>query len=436
VAPFRGIDVGTTLTLAPAIRDGVASGSFAFRNSGDAPAYGVAYRARLGDPRRPATCPDAVDFTQLPPGVAASYQPAPACAIRFDGMPRTLRAGAALRFGLRLVVAAANAESIALSTTITASNETPQAPAPNAAQARTAIAVPLVKVAASSTPAGASPVNVGDTIGYALGVTVANAPLAAPLVLDDTLGGGLGFGGIIDAGAFDCGGALRCTLPAGTPPGSYALTYFATVQPSAQVRVANNVVASGGGGTLTCDPCSVGHALPAPLVEVSVSSEPAIGASVAAGRAIVYTLTATVAGAALTVPLTLSEASGAGLDFGGVIDAGDFRCSGRLDCVLPAGTAPGTYWLTYAATVAADAGNAVVSRVDADGGGPAEPACTRCVARHPTDEMVVRTERRVLRAVSAPAANAPQPVPGGSRAALLLLACALVAAVAHRRARR
>lgn len=436
VAPFRGVDVGTTAALAPSVRDGVGSGGFAFRNSGDAPASGVAYRARIGDPLRPGTCPDAVDFTRLPPGVAAAYQPAPACAIRFDGMPHTLGPGATLSFGLRFVVAATNAGPISLSTAVAASNEAPQAPAPNTAQARSAVAAPQVSVAASPMPGVASPVNTGDTIGYALGVTIANAPLAAPLVLDDTLGSGLGFGGVIDAGAFDCGGALRCMLPAGTAPGSYTLTYAATVQPSAQVRVANNVVASGGGGTLTCDPCSVAHALPAPLVEVSVSSEPPSGTDVAAGRVIVYTLTATVTGATLTSPLTLSEASGAGLDFGGVIDAGDFRCGGRLDCALPAGTAPGAYSLTYAATVAADAGNAVASRVDADGGGPAEPDCARCVARHPLHETVTRTGRRIHRAASAPAANAPQPVPGGGRWALLLLAGALVAAAAQRRARR
>ncbi|MEN5189813.1 hypothetical protein, partial [Luteimonas sp. TWI596] len=82
---------------------------------------------------------------------------------------------------------------------------------------------------------------------------------------------------------------------------------------------------------------------------------------------------------ATTEVLTLSDTLGAGLTFGSVTDAGAFACTGTLTCTLPAGTLPGTYTLTYTATVNADAtgsvGNVVVASNPAGGNDP-EPVCT------------------------------------------------------------
>src|SRR5690606_23117269 len=92
----------------------------------------------------------------------------------------------------------------------------------------------------------AGPVSVGDVITYTLTATVTNSQLVTDLVLTDTLGVGLTFGSVTNAGAFTCTGSLSCTLPAGTVPGTYTVTYTATVNDQATGTVSNAVVAQGG----------------------------------------------------------------------------------------------------------------------------------------------------------------------------------------------
>src|SRR5690606_17689970 len=57
-------------------------------------------------------------------------------------------------------------------------------------------------------------VQVGESIAFTLTVSVANSATTGIVTLTDTLGAGLDFGAIIDAGAFSCNAAnpLVCTL--------------------------------------------------------------------------------------------------------------------------------------------------------------------------------------------------------------------------------
>ncbi|NKI33581.1 hypothetical protein HFP89_00190, partial [Wenzhouxiangella sp. XN79A] len=73
----------------------------------------------------------------------------------------------------------------------------------------------------------------------------------APLVLTDTLGAGLTFGAVAaNPGGFTpdtAGNPLTFTLPSGTVPGTYLVTYTAVVDADATGSVGNSVVPTGGG---------------------------------------------------------------------------------------------------------------------------------------------------------------------------------------------
>ena len=263
---------------------------------------------------------------------------------------------------------------------------------------------PAVTVVKSADPLPGTDVAAGDTIAYTLTVTVANASLLREVVLTDTLGTGLTFGAVTSAGAFACEAAnpLVCTLPSGTAPGTYAVTYTATVDASATTTVRNSVEATGGNPPPgpgepptdpTCTTCSTEHNVVAPTIEVKKSSDPASGAEVRAGDTITYTLTATVANSATRGVLTLTDTLSPGLTFGAVTNAGAFACTGALTCTLPAGTPAGSYAVSYTATVDPDATGTVRNAVTASGGtgeGGTPPECSACSTEHPlADPRVV-----------------------------------------------
>ncbi|TYT26007.1 DUF11 domain-containing protein [Luteimonas viscosa] len=249
-----------------------------------------------------------------------------------------------------------------------------------------------ITVAKSSDPAPGSEVSPGDTLAYTLTVTVAHSATTQVLTLVDTLGEGLGFGEVTDAGAFACTGSLTCTLPAETVPGTYALTYTATVDADAAGTLGNVVTASnppGGDPEPECTTCATEHDVIAPVVTVTKSSDPGSDTPVRAGDVITYTLQATVERSSTREVLTLDDTLGEGLSFGEVTDAGAFACTGTLTCTLPAGTLPGTYALTYTATVDADATVIVSNVVAASGGtgtGGQPPTCGSCNTQHPLVE--------------------------------------------------
>lgn len=244
---------------------------------------------------------------------------------------------------------------------------------------------PLIAVATSkmSDVGSGTPVLRGDTIAYTVTSQITgDGTLAAPLVLTDTLSAGLAFASLTSPGAFACSGTnpLTCTLPAGTGAGSYAFTYTAVVQQSATTAVSNTVTPSEG----TCTTCTTTN----PLLDIATvkSSDVGNGTQVATGATLLYTLTTTIAGGALTEPFTLTDTLGAGLAFGAVTSAGSFTCNATnpVVCTLPAGTAAGTYAVSYSATVEASATVAVNNRVV-----PSDGTCVTCTTTNPLLDVVV-----------------------------------------------
>ncbi|MCW5566670.1 MAG: DUF11 domain-containing protein [Dokdonella sp.] len=257
---------------------------------------------------------------------------------------------------------------------------------------------PTVTVSKASNPASGTAVSPGQTITYTVTVVVANAATNEDATITDTLSANQTFGSVTSSTGFTgCVGALTCTLPAGTPPGTYTLEYTATVNANATGTVGNNVVATnppGGDPDPTCPTtCSTTHPLN-PVVTLSKSANPASGTAVAAGQTITYTVSVNVANAALLSDVVVTDAIGAGLTFQSVSSSTGFiNCpTGALTCTLPTGTAVGTYNLVYTATVDADATVSVSNSVTATGGNdpndPAnpQPSCTTptgCETEHP-----------------------------------------------------
>src|SRR5690606_31237855 len=199
-----------------------------------------------------------------------------------------------------------------------------------------------------SDPAG--PVSVGDTITYTLTAAVDDAQQVAALLLSDPLGTGLTLGTVTANAPFTCNAAnpLECTLPAGTVPGTYTVTYAAEVNDQATGTVNNAVVGSAGDCEVDCD---IEIPVSDPTVTYNKTADTAGPVSV--GDTITYTLTATVDDAQLVDALVLTDTLGTGLTLGTVTANAPFTCNAAnpLECTLPAGTVPGTYTVTYAAEV-------------------------------------------------------------------------------------
>ena len=282
---------------------------------------------------------------------------------------------------------------------------TDQVPGPTEDTATTPVQQPPgISVTKASDPADGSLVSAEQTITYTVTVTVSDSALMAELVLEDTLGDGLPFGSVTDAGNFtpDVNGApvLVFTLPSGTEPGSYSVEYTATVDAEATDTVGNGVVISGNGGDPEpeCTICETEHPIDEPVdpladpdVSVTKTSNPNSGSLVSADQNIAYVLSVEITEAPLTGELVLEDTLGAGLTFGAVTDAGDFTLDAsdapELTFTLPSGTVPGTYPLAYTATVDSDVTGMVGNNVAvADGGGDPDPECSICSTDHPLDE--------------------------------------------------
>ncbi|TLM74433.1 isopeptide-forming domain-containing fimbrial protein [Microbulbifer harenosus] len=236
---------------------------------------------------------------------------------------------------------------------------------------------------------------VGDTITYTVEVEITDAALSSDLNLEDSLDIGLIFGTLIQpVDPFSCspGKPLQCVLPNGTQPGTYAFSYTATVTEDAGQSVRNQVTASGGGG----DPvCSAECAIIIPLAPQVTYHKTAVPAEAQVGDTITYTVDVMVRDADLSEDLTLTDTTATGLAIEQVTDAGNFRCSGQnpLTCVLPAGTAPGDYQLTYTALVTEDSGDSVSNSVVASGGGT-QPECDgECAVTTPVKRPAVTYEK-------------------------------------------
>ncbi|MGR4877598.1 isopeptide-forming domain-containing fimbrial protein, partial [Pseudoxanthomonas sp. LARHCG66] len=254
---------------------------------------------------------------------------------------------------------------------------------------------PLVTYAKGATlPADQTEVSVGDTITYTLTATVNNAATTGDLVLTDTLGTGLDFVAVTDAGAYTCNSTnpLVCTLPAGTVPGTYTVTYTATVNAAASGTV-NNAVVGTGDDTPTCaDRCDTVTPVAEPRVTVTKSSDPGTGAQVQIGQTVRYTLSVAISASALTEELVLVDTPDRGLTLG-ALPAGCTFDGTTLTCRLPAGTAAGVHALSYDAVVNANAGAIVGNQVVASGGGGEPPVCTTCSTEHELDAPEIRLSK-------------------------------------------
>ncbi len=224
-------------------------------------------------------------------------------------------------------------------------------------------------------------VGIGQTLTYTVKASITGAALTTPLVLTDTLSSGLTFGSVTSTGAYTCNATnpVVCTLPTGTPPGSYPVSYTAVVNSTATTSVNNTVVPNQG----DCVTCS--NTNPLITINTTKSSDIGTGTPVQAGQTITYTLTATINGGALASPLTLSDTLSAGLTFGTVTSAGAYSCTGAnpVVCTLPTGTVAGTYPVRYTATVNANATGSVNNTVV-----PNQGTCADCSTNDPVVSVI------------------------------------------------
>ncbi|MEI2433057.1 hypothetical protein RDV84_03345 [Lysobacter yananisis] len=260
------------------------------------------------------------------------------------------------------------------------------------------IVSPEITSSKSSTPTTGTTVNPGETITYTLSTTITTAALTQVYTLTDTLSGDQTFGSVTNAGAYTCTGTgpVVCTLPAGTVPGTYTLTYTTTVDADASGTVGNSVAGTGGGDPdPECSNCTTTHPVALPVITSSKSSTPATGTTVNPGDTITYTLSTTITTAALTQVYTLTDTLSGDQTFGSVTNAGAYTCTGTgpVVCTLPAGTAPGTYTLTYTTTVDADASGTVGNSVTGTGGGDPDPECSNCTTTHPVALPVITSSK-------------------------------------------
>ena len=240
-------------------------------------------------------------------------------------------------------------------------------------------------------PASGTEVNPGQVLTYTLTTVVANSATTEDIALTDTLGAGLTFGTVIDDGAYQCTGSLVCVLPAGTLPGSYPVVYTATVDANATGSVGNNVTAStppGGDPDPVCTTCTTDN--PVISSTSAVSKQVDTTGPVNPGQILTYTLTTVVSGSATIGEIVLTDTLGSGLTFGAVTVPGAYLCTGALVCTLPAGTLPGTYAVSYTATVNANASGSVRNAVVAETPGvDPEPECNTCNTDTPVAAAVV-----------------------------------------------
>lgn len=268
------------------------------------------------------------------------------------------------------------------------------------------IKVPAISVSKMAMPADKTKVQVGDFITYTLQVKVTDSLTLSPLVLTDTLGAGLEYAGISSntAGFVEGGnGNVRTfTLGKGTNPGTYVVSYRAKVLKEAVSSVKNQVVPTGGGDPSvptapppSCVSCSTEHALEAPLVTYSKTSNPGSKAAVKAGQIITYSLSVVVQRSKTTQAVVLQDTLGQGLTLGAVVANTGFvpvKQGSIQTFTLPAGAVPGTYVVSYTAAVNADAKsedlNNVVIAQTPPGGLPPGGSLPSCSASCGTDHVM------------------------------------------------
>lgn len=211
-----------------------------------------------------------------------------------------------------------------------------------------------VNVSKSALPVTGSKVKTGDVLTFTLTAKTDGGPLKSSVILTDTLSSGLTLvSSSIPSQCIQTLQVITCTLPIGTPIGTYSFVYQAVVNSSAQSgsapSVKNTVVTNAG----NCVSCETIH----PFVDVFTSKKalPTSSESVTAGQFINYTLETKIVGAALTQELVLTDTLSVGLVLKTPLPTQCSAIGNVLTCKLPVGTAPGTYSFTYKALVSIDA---------------------------------------------------------------------------------
>src|SRR5690606_23588750 len=168
---------------------------------------------------------------------------------------------------------------------------------------------PVVTLSKSANPADGTAVKAGETLTFTVEVEVINSALLSDVVVTDSLGSGLTFGGVTKQGSFGVSGNVF-TLPVGTVPGTYTIEYTATVNADAATGTVTNSVNAVGGGDPT-DPngptvdscaagnCSTDHPVDKPVVTLSKSANPTDGTAVKAGETLTFTVEVEVINSAL-----------------------------------------------------------------------------------------------------------------------------------------
>ncbi len=269
-----------------------------------------------------------------------------------------------------------------------------------ACQTETIVTEPLpaiVSYSKSATlPTGKTTVVAGDVITYTLTTTVTAAPTSSAITLTDTLGAGLTLGTVTSAGGYTCNAAnpLVCTLPTGTVPGVYAVTYTATVNGQASGVVRNAVVGTGTDNPVCAGDCDIETPVAAPTVVVNKSSNPASGTTVQPGQTITYVLSVQVAQAALDAAVTLVDTPDGALTLG-AMPAGCAYNGTTMTCTVPAGTPVGTQTFTYTATVGESATGRLANIVVASSANPTNPAptCQTCSTEHQVNLPEIRLSK-------------------------------------------
>ncbi|MGO1003647.1 DUF7507 domain-containing protein [Lysobacter sp. CA196] len=182
----------------------------------------------------------------------------------------------------------------------------------------------------------AGPVVVGDTITYTLSTTISGGKTLGVTTLTDTLGTGLDFGAVTGAAGYSCNAAnpLVCTLPAGTVPGTYTVSYTAKVNEQALETVNNTVV-----GTGTDNPTCQGNcttSTPVTLAQTLRVIKQASPRDVKIGDLVRYTVTVENTGTGDAVDATLVDTPPAGFSFvDGSLAVADRDGVGRLVGTYP-----------------------------------------------------------------------------------------------------
>ena len=258
---------------------------------------------------------------------------------------------------------------------------------------------PLVQstIKYSKTVNTTGPAKVGDDLVYTVKVEIRDAATREAIVVEDNLGAGLVFKNSISTGMLQVSPSLpasklTATLPKGTAPGDYLLVYTVTVQESAQGMLTNTVSMDynppGGANPPSCaNSCATQTPLADPVIKISKQANTAgpVTVSAVSPATIRYTVTVKVENAALPAAQSqLVDNLGAGLILvsGSVVVPGapawPAMSAGNktLVVVIPAGTVPGVYTITYDATVTVDAIGQVENHVNgAPTTGGVTPVC-------------------------------------------------------------